>query len=188
VEGRASQLTDAVEGLVIRFARTDEVDVLAEIERVAGEMFRDVGLDVIADDPEPPAGMYLAAIGMDAIWVAELDGKMVGYTWVEDLGGPDDPAPHLEQVSVRPECGGRGIGTALVEEAVAWARRVGGQALTLTTFRDVPFNGPWYERRGFRVVPDDQLDPRLRAVRAHEAERGIDVAPRVVMRRPVDRA
>ena len=178
-------MSDPVEGLLIRLARPDEVAMLADIERAAGEMFRDVGLDAIADDDEPPAEMYLAAIADGTVWTAELDGAAAGYAWTTDLGEPGSPAPHLEQVSVPPEHGGQGIGTALVAETVAWARTIGGHELTLTTFRDVPFNRPWYERRGFVVVPDDRLSTRLRAVRAHEAERGIDVAPRVVMRRAV---
>ena len=178
-------MTEAIDGLAIRLARPDEVDALAGLERAAGEMFRQVGLDAIADDPEPPAESYLDAIAAETIWMAELGGEPVGYAWGEDLGGLGDPSPHLEQVSVPPAYGGRGIGTALVEETVAWARRVGGHELTLTTFRDVPFNRPWYEHRGFQVVADEELSERLRAVRAHETERGIDVAPRVVMRRAV---
>ncbi len=138
-------------------ARSDEVDTLVEVEAAAGEMFRDVGLDAIADDDEPAAEDLLTAIAAQTIWVAEVGGRVVGYAWTLDLGRPGRPLPHLEQLSVRPEHGGRGIGTVLVEEAMRWARRQGGTDLTLTTFRDVWFNRPWYERRGFEVLSDDHL-------------------------------
>ena len=65
----------------------------------------------------------------------------------------------------------------------AWAADAGYRAVTLTTFRDVPFNGPFYTRLGFEEVPADQLSPSLRTVLDHEAQRGLDPARRVAMRR-----
>jgi hypothetical protein len=47
----------------------------------------------------------------------------------------------------------------------------------------VPWNGPYYERCGFRVLPDDDLTPGLREIRAHEIAFGLDRWPRVTMRR-----
>ena len=54
--------------------------------------------------------------------------------------------------------------------------------MTLTTFRDVPWNGPYYERCGFRVVEPGELGPGLRRIRAAEVARGLDAEPRVAMR------
>ena len=43
---------------------------------------------------------------------------------------------------------------------------MGGEAgyprITLSTFRDVPWNRPFYERRGFRVVDPGGLPPQHR--------------------------
>ncbi|MEQ1786450.1 MAG: GNAT family N-acetyltransferase, partial [Acidimicrobiales bacterium] len=96
-----------------------------------------------------------------------------------------DGHAHLEQLSVRPESGGRGIGTALIEAVVAWARQRGDAEVTLTTFRDVPFNAPFYAARGFAVVEEDDWTDGLRALVAREAAHGLDVSARVVMRRVV---
>lgn len=136
--------------------------------------------DVAADDP-PDAATYRAAVDDGRIWVAD-DGTIVGYAWAIDLDGQ----PHLEQLSVLPDRNGRGVGTALIEAVVGWARRRGGESLTLSTFRDVPFNGPFYERRGFVTVPDGELGERFEALRRHEAELGLDVDARVIMRRRLD--
>ncbi len=57
--------------------------------------------------------------------------------------------------------------------------------MTLTTYRDVPWNAPYYARLGFEVVADEDLGPGLRAVRELEVERGLDRWPRVVMTRHV---
>jgi GNAT superfamily N-acetyltransferase len=56
--------------------------------------------------------------------------------------------------------------------------------VTLTTFRDVPWNMPFYERLGFREIPHDQLSARLRGVVHDETRRGLDPVRRVVMARP----
>ncbi len=166
----------------VRPAARDDVAGLAAIELAAGERFREVGMGDIADDEPIPEDVLLAALGDGRLWVAELDGQVVGYALGERLG-LDGAQHHLEQVSVVPEAGGRGVGAALVEAVAAWARAEGGASLTLTTFRDLPWNAPWYERLGFAAVPDAELDDALRAVRDHEAELGLDVSARVCMRR-----
>src|SRR5690606_28430341 len=75
----------------------------------------------------------------------------------------------------------RGIGGRLVEAVLDHARAAGAPAVTLTTFRDVPWNAPWYERHGFVVWPERAWGPELRALVRRERELGIEVAPRVVM-------
>jgi hypothetical protein len=57
--------------------------------------------------------------------------------------------------------------------------------VTLTTFRDVAFNAPYYARRGFTHVPADQWTPSHRAIIATQAAMGMDPATRTVMRRAV---
>ncbi|WP_207390435.1 GNAT family N-acetyltransferase [Rhodococcus sp. ABRD24] len=77
-------------------------------------------------------------------------------------------------------------GGAHVEHHVAeWARDRGLPELTLTTFVDVPWNGPYYTRIGFEILATEDLGPGLRAVRDHEATRGLDRWPRVAMTRHV---
>ena len=76
-----------------------------------------------------------------------------------------------------------GLGSRLVERVAGWARERGAPALTLTTYAEVAWNAPYYERLGFRRLADDELTPGLRAIRAAEAERGLDRWPRVGMRR-----
>jgi len=92
-----------------------------------------------------------------------------------------DGEAHIDQLSVLPDHGGRGTGRALLEAAIAWARASGLSGVTLTTFRDVPWNAPFYRRVGFVDVTD--LPPGLAAVRAHERAVGDDdFGPRVAMR------
>jgi hypothetical protein len=97
------------------------------------------------------------------------------------------------RASVRPvatssSCCARRLGAALIEHLGAIALAEGRPALTLTTFRDVPWNAPYYERLGFAVVEPAEQGPELAALVAHEAATIPGEAPRVAMRRPLSTA
>ena len=166
---------------VVRPGTMSERERMQEIEVAAGARFADVGLaHIAAHDPFDldELAAYLAA---GRCWVVDVDGEVAGYAVADVVG----ECAHLEQVSVDPECQGRGLGRALVECVVVWAADEGFPAVTLTTYRDVAWNAPLYERLGFRALTDDELTPALRAVVATEAEHGLDPAARVCMRREV---
>lgn len=65
----------------------------------------------------------------------------------------------------------------------AWVAQHDLPALTLTTYRDVPWNAPYYERLGFQVLTEVEMTAGLRSIRAHEAACGLARWPRVTMRR-----
>ncbi len=77
----------------------------------------------------------------------------------------------------------QGIGTALVEKVVGGARQKGHAGVTLTTFRDVPFNAPFYARLDFEELPLREAGDVLRQVFHREVPRGIDPSRRVLMRK-----
>lgn len=166
----------------IRAAIEADLAVLAQVERAAGRMFRDIGMPEIADD-EPPSPQVLAGyLAAGRAWVAVDDAdRPVAYLIAE----PVDGNLHIEQVSVHPDAAGRGVGRRLIEHLARHAKAGDVPALTLTTFADVPWNAPYYRRLGFAVVPADEQGPELRRVREHEAAIGLDRWPRVAMARPV---
>jgi GNAT superfamily N-acetyltransferase len=92
-----------------------------------------------------------------------------------------DRVPHIWQLAVHPDHGRRGYGRALVGAVSEWARLHQFEAVTLTTYRDVPWNGPFYKSLGF--VTMGTLTPELMAIRDHERAVGDDgFGPRVAMR------
>ena len=162
----------------IRPARRDDGAALREIEVLAGERFREVGLGAIADhEPDSIDGLAAyAAAGRS--WVAvDAAGRAVGYVVVDVVDGN----AHIEQVTVRPESQGAGVGRALVDRVRAWAAGSGRPAVTLTTFTDVPWNRPLYEHLGFRVLTEPEIGAELRARREVEASHGLDPSARVCM-------
>jgi GNAT superfamily N-acetyltransferase len=116
------------------------------------------------------------------LWVVLLNDAPVGFALVEVI---EPRAAHLEELDVSPEHGRRGLGTRLVRHVCEWAAAAGCDSITLTTFRDVPWNMPFYARLGFQVVTDAALSSALRVVVEHERRRGLDPSRRVVMRKRV---
>ena len=158
---------------MIRVARGDELDGLREIERSAGLAFAELGMAAIAED-EPPSVETLRAYQRDGrAWV--YGDPAVAYLIADWVDGN----LHIEQVSVHADHAGHRIGRRLIEHVAAWA----GTPLTLTTFAEVPWNAPYYERLGFRRLGEDELTAGLREIRAAEAAHGLDRWPRVAMRR-----
>jgi GNAT superfamily N-acetyltransferase len=165
----------------IRAARSDDGDALRAIERAAGEAFRDVGMAAIADD-EPMSVEQLAAYAAAGrSWVAMNDGAVAGYVVVDVV----DDGAHVEQLSVHPDHQGRGIGRALLERVRAWAADQAMAAVTLTTFRDVPWNAPLYRHLGFVDLEPHEIGPELAALVDAEAAHGLDPATRTCMRQAV---
>ncbi|CAL9573973.1 GNAT family N-acetyltransferase [Streptomyces sp. enrichment culture] len=168
----------------IRDARPEDLPLLQDVERAAGEPFRALGMGAVADDDPPPLKALEAYRAAGRVRVADLDGRPVAYLIRDDVDG----AAHVEQVSVHPDAARRGVGRALIEDLAADAAARGVPALTLTTFADVPWNAPYYARLGFRALPEAELTDGLRAIRRAEAAHGLDRWPRLCMRRDLRRA
>lgn len=126
-----------------------------------------------------PAWFYTPLLAQGLVWVAEDAGELIGFAACE----PFDDGLHLWEVAVCHEHQGRGVGRALVARAVAEARALGLPAVTLTTFRQIPWNAPFYARLGFKEPR--RLNERLRAVLEREAAKGLDPTARCAMRRAV---
>ncbi|MDT7674924.1 MAG: hypothetical protein QOD82_2826 [Pseudonocardiales bacterium] len=177
----------------IRLAREDELPLLREVERASGEIFRDIGLAEIADD-EPLSltelGHYQRA---GRAWVttegggaagtegAGAGGKLLAFLLAE----PVDGNLHIAQVAVHPAAAGRRLGAALIEHLARLAVADRAPRLTLTTYREVPWNAPYYRTLGFGEIPEPELGPRLRLIRDLERKAGLDRWPRVAMSRPL---
>jgi len=117
------------------------------------------------------------------LWTARTDDELVGFAYVKLI----EPAVvHLDEIDVHPAHGRRGVGTLLVRAVCRWAAEAGFQAVTLRTFRAVPWNMPFYAKLGFEEVADLELNAALRALVDDEARRGLDPGRRVTMRWPCD--
>jgi GNAT superfamily N-acetyltransferase len=171
------------DGYAIEPARAEDLPALGAVEQAANALFEGTGLLPAVDDDFTHPQEFAEAQTAGRLWVARApDGEPVGFALVELQGGQ----PHLEEMDVMPAHGRRGLGRALLEAVFAWGRDAGYAQLTLTTFRELPWNAPFYARAGFDVIPPEDLSPTLAARVREEAARGLDPTKRVVMRRTLD--
>jgi putative acetyltransferase len=97
------------------------------------------------------------ASGGGAFWVAVgADGAIVGTCGV----APVEPGVfEVRKMYLRPAARGAGVGQALFDACVAWARAHGGRRLVLDTIEAMDRAIPFYERNGF-VRDDGQIRGR----------------------------
>ena len=168
-----------VAGTTIR--RTTDADVpgLPAVERSAARAFAtSPELSWIVDDDvldEAQQRRFAAAGGS---WVADIAGAPVGFICAELVGHE----VHVWEIAVDEAYQQQGIGSRLMAHVEAAARDAGAHAVTLTTFRDVAWNGPFYASLGYEVIDPAAYSARLRRILELEAQAGIPGDRRCAMR------
>jgi len=168
----------------IALAKHEQFEQCQQIELAAATLF---------PEEDVPGHIRSTATSLDDLASAQADGMLwaalssdetpVGFAIVRVV----DDAAHVQEIDVHPACGRRGIGTSLIHSICNWARSTELAAVTLTTFRHLPWNAPFYERLGFRPLEEGELTPGLATIFRDEAARGLDPAKRVAMRRQLGR-
>jgi ribosomal protein S18 acetylase RimI-like enzyme len=163
----------------VRLARASDVPWLADVERSAAETFLTLpDLAWIVSDGVTDDETHARLIAAGAEWVADDQvGEPVGFLAGERFGGD----LHIWELAVASAYQRHGLGRRLIEAAQAQARAEGLTGLTLTTFRSVAWNGPFYARIGFEFLDEATLGERLAAVLKGERDRGLP--DRVAMRK-----
>jgi GNAT superfamily N-acetyltransferase len=151
----------------IRLARSGDVETIQAIEAQAAQRFEGLGLIDHALDDVTPAAELLHAIAEHRAWVVVVPGDVpVGYA----AASPRGEFGYLQEIDVLPAYGRRGFGARLVERVCRWGREAGFDSVVLTTFRDVPWNGPFYAKLGFEYVPEAEWTPEMTSIYVHERD------------------
>ncbi|MDD3182652.1 MAG: GNAT family N-acetyltransferase [Alphaproteobacteria bacterium] len=166
----------------IRHANVKDFPHLPEIEKDAGTLFADFGLPEIAASDTSPEDFYRGLPEGSLVLVAEDNSIIVGFL----VGLVVDGQAYLRELSVRRSHAKRGIGKRLAEGIIQWAAAKGFHTVTLTTFRDLPFNETFYAKLGFKEFAPDNAWSELRAIRDKEKRNGLDIRPRIAMRLDLD--
>lgn len=165
----------------IRPGQEADIPVLQALERDAAQAFASVGYDFCVNGPVRTVQEHQRGIAHGAILVAELDERPAGFV----LLWPVDGRAHITEVSVASSFQRRGIGKALIAAAEVWAKEAGFSEVTLTTFRDVIWNAPYYSSLGYEAFTPHSDQIELQAVQAEEAASGYHAAPRIAMKKPI---
>ena len=146
-----------------------ELPEIPRIELSAAQKF--VGQDVPADlltDVAPPDA-YRPHLLAGTLWVVDDEGIPVAFL----AGRVEGERLHIDELDVRQDRQGHGLGRRLLNHAADWARGRGLKALSLTTFRSIPWNGPFYASAGFREWPPADAPASIRQALMNETSRGL---------------
>jgi GNAT superfamily N-acetyltransferase len=162
----------------VRSAQIDDLPKLGAIEISASKLFLDTPYAWLVDAEPLPLDFVSDRFQAGQIWVAvDQSDLVVGFAITCDL----DRGLYLKEIDVEPAHGNRGIGRMLIETVVDWAKFHGYDAVFLSTFRDVPWNAPFYSKLGFSIVEESKLTAGLQEIRQQEAAAGLPILDRVIM-------
>lgn len=133
--------------LIIREATPDDVPALMSL-------YEDSGLDAPGDNDRAAAAMLwerVRSVG-GVVLAAEAGGRLLGtltlFVWPL-LAHGGRPGALVEDVAVHPAAQGQGVGRALMDEAMARARRAGCYKLALSSNAKRTEAHAFYERLGY---------------------------------------
>lgn len=162
----------------LRLARADDAAAMSQVEASAAHLFDQYEeFDHLIVGAARTPDQFSSIVRKGRSLVAEIDGQIVGFA----AALPFFRELHLEELSVGCDWQGMGIGGVLLSALCVDARNSGFRAVTLETFRDVPWNRPFYARRGFEVVEDLAAHPRLKADLDTKIAGGMPPADRCAM-------
>ena len=87
----------------------------------------------------------------EAMFIAELDGRPAGCAYLVTLIDyfNERPHAHLSVLAVAADAEGKGVGSALLSQSVAWAKERQSDRLTLSALVTNARARALYERKGF---------------------------------------
>ena len=169
--------------ITLRATTLADTAALPAIERSAGQRFLQIPeLAWIADDQIISAAQHQAFAATGLSWLAQADEHPVGFLVAETL----DSSLFIAELSLHQEWQGKGIDRRLICYVAEQACEKGYTSLTLTTFRNVPWNAPWYAQMGFEILPEAALTAALRQKRQEESAHGLAYESRCAMRLMLD--
>jgi GNAT superfamily N-acetyltransferase len=156
----------------IELAKPEHLVALPAIERAAADIFPAEMISDEAKDYVLSPEEFEKASAKKHLWVAiTADNQPVGFALVRvNVSGK---SVMLAELDVDPAHQQKGLGTAMVQTVIKWARQKGFQHLLLTTFSNVPWNAPFYGKIGFRRLSRNELTANLVAILDREDELGL---------------
>ncbi|RLL97790.1 hypothetical protein CFD26_106636 [Aspergillus turcosus] len=166
----------------IRLALEEDIPRMNTIETSAAQLFRTGNLAWIADSPPLDPATLRSMIAQQNVWVAVTsDNTAVGFIAVQVLDG----MLYIAEMDVHEDWQRRGIARMMLEKVEGLARERGYEYVSLTTYRDLEFNGRFYARMGFEEVDADKAGEGHQQELEEQARCGHDRAKRCAMRKRV---
>jgi ribosomal protein S18 acetylase RimI-like enzyme len=151
-----------VSNTVIRRATPDDASALAELGAATfieafGQLYSPEDLQAFLQDSHSVAAYARALANPDyALWVAERDGRAIGYAQAGPCGLPHaDATPadgELKRLYLLKSAQNGGVGAALFDQALAWLERDGPRTLWISVWSENYGAQRFYGRYGFEFA------------------------------------
>jgi GNAT superfamily N-acetyltransferase len=165
-------------GYAIRSARVEELTLLAHIEQSAAVRFLDTPYAFLVDAKPLPLDFVQQRFQAGQVWVAvDREDTVIGFAVTREV----DDTLYLQEIDIDPKHGQKGLGYALVDTVRSWAKLSDYGVMSLSTFRDIPWNAPFYSKLGFRILDESELTAGFQQIRWQEREAGLPICDRVIM-------
>jgi hypothetical protein len=159
----------------IRLMTTNEVDALCQIDLMARSRYSALrGFEKFASTAPIAADRFTSGLTL----VAALRNRLLGFAIIQTIDG----LGYLANISSLPDASG--VGASLLQRATQEAKAMKLDAITLTTFREPRWNGPWFRRNGFSTIPEARIGPELCAILKRHAT-FLDMAKRETLWKPL---
>ena len=145
--------------LNLRNTTLKDIPVLQALEAAAAQRFLAIPeLAILAHSEVTDSQVHQQSISQALAWLVEdISGRILGFCYAQQLAD----SLYLAEISSHPDARGMGVGRMLVIHSRQVAAQRGLSGVTLTTYRDIFWNGPWYQRQGFIVLEPSSLCSEL---------------------------
>jgi predicted N-acetyltransferase YhbS len=165
-------------GYRIRLARAEDAEAFHQVEEDAASLLREEpSLAGTVISPTAPAAEHARIIRKGRSLAALHNDRIIGFAAIGVVGRE----LHLSELSVARAHQRCGVGTLLIRAMMIDARNSGYRAITLNTYRDIPWNAPFYARFGFVEVENFEGHPHLAESRAEAEAIGLPMDRRCAM-------
>ena len=162
----------------IRLARPEDAEAFHAVEDDAARLLaNEPSLAGIPVPPSRSAEEYRGMIAQRHCLSAVNGDAVVGFAATRR----HSRELHLHELSVASAFQRKRIGATLLNALKIDARNSGIRAITLHTYRDIPWNAPFYARHGFEIIQDLDAYPRLAAGQKAAFEFGLPTERRCAM-------
>ncbi len=165
----------------IRLAKESDIPLLDAVEQSAAKAFIGSSVGYVESRSVDPS--LLSKLYRDGtLWVAvNVEDKPVGFVACY----PIDGFFYVHEISVAREAQGKGIGRRLMNRVEEYAHDCGYPYIGLTTFRDIRWNGPFYQSLKYKEIAPDLYSGLYNKFKS-DIDRGMNPNTRCVMIKVLD--
>lgn len=159
--------------MIIREYTPADLDACRDLWRALTQRHREIYRDpsIGGADPGMEFDQHLSHARLSKLWVAILDGEVVGLCGLL----VEHEESELEPIVVRPSRRNRGIGARLAQQAIAESRRLGMRFINVRPVARNVEAIAFFHREGFRLLGRLELCFPLNAGAFPDPEQGFDV-------------